>query len=60
VVRASKLLMGRHPAHDHVGFFNGLGSKGVLTAPFFAQQLAANFCSNTAIDPEVDLRKNLV
>ena len=59
VVRASKLLMGRHPAHENVGFFNGLGSKGVLTAPFFAGQLADHFCGEGEIDPEVDLRKNL-
>ena len=59
VVRASKLLMGLHPAHEGVGFFNGLGSKGVLTAPFFAQQFAAHLCGDGAIDSEVDLRKNL-
>ena len=59
VVRASKLLMGRHPAHEKVGFFNGLGSKGVLSAPFFARQFAAHLCGDGVIDPEVDLRKNL-
>ena len=59
VVRASKLLMGRHPAHEHIDFFNGLGSKGVLTAPFFAEQFAAHLCDDGVIDPEVDLRKNI-
>ena len=59
VVRASKLLCGLHPARDDVGFFNGLGSKGVLTAPLFAEQFAAFLCGEGQIDPEVDLRKNM-
>jgi glycine oxidase len=59
VVRASKLLCGLHPAREDVGFFNGLGSKGVLTAPFFARAFAAFLCGEGEIDPEVDLRKNM-
>ena len=59
VIRASRLLIGMHPARPEVGFFNGLGSKGVLTAPYFAQQFAAALLGQGEIDPEVDLRKNL-
>ena len=59
VVRASRLLMGLHPARDDVGFFNGLGSKGVLTAPYFARQFADFLCGDGGLDPEVDLHKNL-
>lgn len=58
VIRASKLVMGLHPAEARIGFFNGLGSKGVLTAPYFAAQFAAHLCGEGEIDPEVDLRKN--
>ena len=60
VVRASKLVMGLHPSEARVGFFNGLGSKGVLTAPFFATQFAGHLCGEGEIDPGVDLRKNLL
>ncbi len=59
IVNASKVLMGRHPAHDELAFFNGLGSKGVSNAPFFAAQLADHLCGKGLIDPEVDLRRNL-
>jgi glycine/D-amino acid oxidase-like deaminating enzyme len=59
IIDASKVLMGRHPAHDDFAFFNGLGSKGVSNAPFFAAQLADHLCGKGLIDPEVDLRKNL-
>ena len=59
VVRKSRLLCGMHPAHDRVGFFNGLGSKGVLNAPFFARNFADYLCGRGAIDPEVDLCRNI-
>ena len=59
IINASKALIGRHPSHDDIAFFNGLGSKGVSNAPFFADQLAEHLCANGLIDPEVDLRKNL-
>ena len=59
IINASKVLIGRHPARDEIAFFNGLGSKGVSNAPFFAQQLAEHLCGKGKIDPEVDLRKNL-
>jgi len=59
IINASKALIGRHPGREDVAFFNGLGSKGVSYAPFFAAQLAEHLCGNGLIDPEVDLRKNL-
>ena len=59
VVRKSRLLCGMHPAHGRIGFFNGLGSKGVLTSPFFAENFADYLCGRGAIDPEVDLCRNI-
>ncbi len=59
VIGTRKLLIGIHPANKHVGFFNGLGSKGVLLAPFFAKNFAAHLCGEEEIDEEVDLRGNL-
>jgi len=60
VIRESKALMGRHPAAElrRVGFFNGLGSKGVLYGPYFAQHLAAHLIDGAALEAELDLRKN--
>ena len=59
VIGSRKLLIGIHPGHENVGFFNGLGSKGVLMAPFFAENFAAHLCGEVAIDEEADLRGNL-
>ncbi|CAN5451169.1 hypothetical protein BH23VER1_BH23VER1_03980 [soil metagenome] len=58
IIHASRVLMGRHPAHERVVFFNGLGSKGVLNAPFYADMLAAHLMESTPLEEEVDLRKN--
>jgi glycine oxidase len=51
-----KPLLGRHPRFDSVAFFNGLGSKGSLQAPYFAEQLANELCGTGTIDADVDLR----
>lgn len=62
VIRESRALIGLHPAselHHRIGFFNGLGSKGVLNGPFFAAQLADHLVKGAPLEPEVDLRKNL-
>lgn len=60
VIRESKALMGRHPAAElqRVGFFNGLGSKGVLYGPYFAQHLAAHLIDDAPLEADLDLRKN--
>ena len=34
-------VIGIHPASPLIGIFNGLGSKGALTAPLLANQMAA-------------------
>ncbi len=58
VIRDCRVLMGVHPTHARVGFFNGLGSKGVLNAPFFADQFAEHLVNGGPIDENVDLRRN--
>jgi glycine oxidase len=58
IIRASKALIGLHPGRDGLAIFNGLGSKGVLNAPFFAGQLAELLVDGTPVDEEVDIRKN--
>jgi glycine oxidase len=61
VIRESRAVIGMHPAPElwnRVGFFNGLGSKGVLNGPFFARQLAAHLVEGAPIEDEVDLKRN--
>jgi glycine/D-amino acid oxidase-like deaminating enzyme len=56
IAEGQRPRLGLHPTAPHVGFFNGLSSKGSLLAPFFAEQFAAFLCGGGAIDPEVDVR----
>lgn len=49
--------IGRHPEHENVLLFNGMGSKGVMLAPFFAKQLVDHVYSYGPIDSEVDLNR---
>lgn len=58
IIKHRKLLLGRHPAHPQVCLFNGLGSKGVLRAPFFARMLAEHLLDDKALDAAVDVRAN--
>tara|TARA_R110002096_G_scaffold206192_7_gene392343 strand:- start:11456 stop:12454 length:999 start_codon:yes stop_codon:yes gene_type:complete len=50
-------ILGRHPARPEHIIFNGLGSKGVLLAPFFANHLLEHLETGSPIDPEVDVRR---
>ncbi|MDY3554209.1 FAD-binding oxidoreductase [Gemmata sp. JC717] len=56
IIGGSVPVLGRHPDCPRVAFFNGLGSKGSLLSPFFANQFAAHLCDGGEIDPEVDVR----
>ena len=50
-----KPRLGRHPEKREFAYFNGLGSKGVLLAPFFAQQLLAHLEDKAPLDTDVDI-----
>ena len=55
VIDAGKPVLGFHPRFPQLACFNGLGSKGSLLAPFFADQLAAALCGEGEIDPAVNV-----
>lgn len=55
IVSGQRPVIGRHPTSPDLAVFNGLSSKGSLTAPFFAEQLAAHLCDGAPLDPEVDV-----
>lgn len=57
IIRESKALVGLHPENDRLGFFNGLGSKGALHAPWFAKTFANHLVTGAEIPHEVDLRR---
>jgi len=58
IIRESRAVIGRHPARENLGFFNGLGSKKALHAPFFARQLAAHLVEGVPLEEASDLRRN--
>ena len=50
-------FIGIHPALPVVGVFNGLGTKGVSLAPFFAHQFADFLDGRKELDPEVNISR---
>jgi glycine oxidase len=58
IVKRQQLIVGRHPVHERVLILNGLGSKGVLRAPFFSRMLMEHFLDGKPIEAEVDVRAN--
>lgn len=50
-------VMGMHQEFSNVYLFNGLGTKAVMLAPYFAKQLVAFIHDNSKIDEEVNLSR---
>lgn len=54
--RDMRPMIGLHPDDARVGIFGALGSKGVLYAPWLAQQWVEKITQGRPFDPAVDLR----
>ena len=52
-------LLGLHPRFSVLGIFNGLGSKGTLTAPYYARHFANHLVAGELLDPEIHVGRNL-
>ena len=52
-------LIGVHPEYKNIAIFNGLGTKGVMIAPYFAEHFAEHLENNTALNQEVDIKRYL-
>ena len=50
-------LIGIHPEHPALAVFNGMGTKGVMLAPYFANQLFDFLENNLPLDKEVDIAR---
>jgi hypothetical protein len=57
-VRDRKPIIGFHPINKNIGFFSGLGSKGILQAPYCAK-IMAHHINNRSIDlpREIDIKR---
>lgn len=50
-------LIGIHPEHLNVCIFNGLGTKGVTLAPFFANEFIQHLINNKELNPLVNIKR---
>ena len=51
-------VLGRHPEYENLFVFNGLGTKGVMLAPYFAREMVALVTSkNGVLNSEVRLER---
>ena len=50
-------VLGRHPTYANILIFNGLGTKGVSLAPFFAVQLANHLLIGLELDSAVNIER---
>ena len=50
-------FLGIHPEFENIGIFNGLGSKGVSLAPYFARQFVDYLVNNKELDKEVNINR---
>jgi glycine oxidase len=48
-------VLGTHPKYNKMFVFNGLGTKGVMLAPYFAEQLVQYITKKTKLNTEVDV-----
>ena len=56
-VKDRRPIIGMHPDFSNVGIFNGLGTKGVSLAPYFANQLVEYLENDGLLMSEVDVRR---
>lgn len=50
-------VLGAHPKYKNLYVFNGLGTKGVMLAPFFAEKLADHILSGTPLSNEFSVSR---
>lgn len=56
-VKDRRPLVGRHFNKSNLYLLNGLGSRGVMIAPYVAQQLFMHIENNSPLDSDIDLRR---
>jgi glycine/D-amino acid oxidase-like deaminating enzyme len=56
-VKDRRPLIGTHPARENVCIFNGLGTKGVTLAPFFANEFVQYLENKKELNPLVNIQR---
>lgn len=50
-------LLGRHPEYERLLIFNGLGTKGVMLGPYFADHFIRHLRGELSLMPQVDVAR---
>lgn len=50
-------VVGLHPEYKSIGVFNGMGTKGVMLAPYFSKQFIDYLQNNVPLNKEVNLER---
>lgn len=58
-VKDRRPFIGFHPEFLNVGIFNGMGTKGISLAPYFAKHFTGNLLHQKALTKEVDIKRFL-
>lgn len=56
-IKDRRPFLGMHPKYNHVGIFNGLGTKGASLAPYFANHFVEFLEQGKPLDKEVDIMR---
>jgi len=56
-VKDRRPLVGRHATHANLYVLNGLGTRGVMIAPYVAEKLFELIEHNNSLDPEIDINR---
>ncbi|MDB5284625.1 MAG: dependent oxidoreductase [Bacteroidota bacterium] len=58
-VKDRRPFIGFNPEFKNVGIFNGMGTKGISLAPYFAEQFVQHLIDGKPLTKEVDIRRFL-
>jgi glycine/D-amino acid oxidase-like deaminating enzyme len=56
-VKDRKPIIGKHPQHPALVLFNGMGTKGISLAPYYAAQLLQHLQKSISLDKEVSIER---
>lgn len=56
-VKDRRPLIGTHPIHENLHVFNGLGTKGVMIAPYYSNQLINCLLRGDELDKEINITR---
>lgn len=50
-------VLGTHPEHHNLHVFNGLGTKGVMLSPYFANEMCSYLLNKKPLNKDVNIRR---